>query len=149
MCILQIDQIYVRPLPWFQILPQIQGTKINEFFDIVRPIIEFKFEIILARSNNIFELQTQENIDVLLKVYINIRFTSNTLNYIKIKHNLSLSLQNFSNLQGDGGGGGGGDDDDMDENLMAEEVDNTLHFKGLNQSRKTCIVQKNPGTIHL
>jgi len=81
-----------------QILPQIQGTKINEFFDIVRPIIEFKFEIILARSNNIFELQTQENIDVLLK--------------------------------GGGGDGGGDGDDDMDENLMAEEVDNTLHFKG-------------------
>ena len=49
-------------------MPQIQGAKINEFFDIVRPIIEFKFEIVLARSNNIFELQTQENIDVLLKV---------------------------------------------------------------------------------
>ena len=52
----------------FQILPQIAGARINEFFDIVRPIIEFKFEIILSRSNNIFELQTTENIDVLLKV---------------------------------------------------------------------------------
>ena len=32
-----------------------------------------------------------------------------------------------------GGGGEGADgagDDDMDENLMGEEVDNTLHFKG-------------------
>ena len=35
-------------------------------------------------------------------------------------------------IQGGGGDGGGDGDDDMDENLMAEEVDNTLHFKGLN-----------------
>ena len=35
-------------------------------------------------------------------------------------------------FQGGGGAGDGGDDDDdMDENLMGEEVDNTLHFKGL------------------
>ena len=53
-----------------KIIPQLQGAKINEFFDIVRPIIEFKFEIILTRANNIFELQTTENIDVLLKVLI-------------------------------------------------------------------------------
>ena len=34
-------------------------------------------------------------------------------------------------FQGGGGeGDDGGDDEDMDENLMAEEVDNTLHFKG-------------------
>ena len=34
-------------------------------------------------------------------------------------------------FQGGGGDGDdGGDDEDMDENLMAEEVDNTLHFKG-------------------
>ena len=88
MCILRINEICVRPLPWFQILPQIQGTKVNEFFDIVRPIIEFKFEIILARSNNIFELQTQENIDVLLKVHINIWFDSNTVDYL---HNEKLN----------------------------------------------------------
>ena len=37
--------------------------------------------------------------------------------------------------QGGGGegAGDGGDDDDMDENLMGEEVDNTLHFKGRQQ----------------
>jgi hypothetical protein len=43
------------------------GQKINEFFDLVRPIIEFKFETVLARSNNIFEIMTNEPIDVLLK----------------------------------------------------------------------------------
>ena len=39
----------------------------NEFFDLVRPIIEFKFDIVLARNNNIFEIMTMEPIDVLLK----------------------------------------------------------------------------------
>jgi len=39
----------------------------NEFFDVVRPLIEFKFDNILSRSNNIFELMTNEAIDVLLK----------------------------------------------------------------------------------
>ena len=39
----------------------------NEFFDVVRPVIEFKFEMVLARSNNIFEVMTVEPIDALLK----------------------------------------------------------------------------------
>ena len=34
----------------------------------MRPLIEFSFETILARSNNIFEIMTMEAIDVLLKV---------------------------------------------------------------------------------
>ena len=50
-----------------QILPSLPGQKMNEFFDLVRPIIEFRFEIVLARSNNIFEIMTMEPIDVLLK----------------------------------------------------------------------------------
>ena len=50
-----------------QILPSLPGQKMNEFFDLVRPIIEFKFDIVLARSNNIFEIMTMEPIDVLLK----------------------------------------------------------------------------------
>ena len=52
----------------FQILPNLVGQKITEFFDIVRPIIEFKFEIVLARSNNIFEIATVEPLEVLQKV---------------------------------------------------------------------------------
>ena len=51
-----------------QILPKIVGQKINEYFDIVRPLIEFSFDTVLARSNNIFEVMTVEAIDVLLKV---------------------------------------------------------------------------------
>ena len=39
----------------------------NEFFDLVRPLIEFRYEAILVRSNNIFELMTVEPIDILLK----------------------------------------------------------------------------------
>jgi len=50
-----------------QILPQLPGQKMNEIFDVVRPLIEFKFDNILSRSNNIFELMTNEPIDLLLK----------------------------------------------------------------------------------
>merc|ERR1712088_925285 len=50
-----------------QILPNLPGQKMNEIFDVVRPLIEFKFDNILSRSNNIFELMTNEPIDVLLK----------------------------------------------------------------------------------
>jgi len=50
-----------------QILPNLPTQKMNEFFDVVRPLIEFKFDNILSRSNNIFELMTNEPIDILLK----------------------------------------------------------------------------------
>lgn len=55
-----------------QILPYLPGKKINEFFDLVRPIIEFKFDNVLARSNNIFEIMTVEPIDTLIKVSLNV-----------------------------------------------------------------------------
>ena len=38
------------------ILPKIVGKAMNAFFDIVRPLVEFSFEMVLARSNNIFEV---------------------------------------------------------------------------------------------
>jgi len=50
-----------------QILPNLPGQKMSDVFDVVRPLIEFKFDNILSRSNNIFELMTNEPIDVLLK----------------------------------------------------------------------------------
>lgn len=50
-----------------QILPKLVGHKMNEYFDVVRPLIEFKFDNILSRSNNIFELMTNEPIDKLIK----------------------------------------------------------------------------------
>ena len=57
-----------RLCPPFQILPNLPGTKINEYFDLVRPLVEFRFDFVLARQNNIFEIMTVEPIDALLKV---------------------------------------------------------------------------------
>ncbi|XP_013165786.1 PREDICTED: soluble guanylate cyclase 88E isoform X2 [Papilio xuthus] len=42
------------------ILPDLVGKKITNWFDLVRPLIAFKFETILNRTNNIFELVTVE-----------------------------------------------------------------------------------------
>ena len=43
----------------------IVGKKITGFFELVKPLVEFKFEIIQSRGNNVFELATQEEIDKL------------------------------------------------------------------------------------
>ncbi|PNF14028.1 Soluble guanylate cyclase 88E [Cryptotermes secundus] len=42
------------------ILPDLIGKKITNWFDLVRPLIAFKFHSILNRTNNIFELVTVE-----------------------------------------------------------------------------------------
>ncbi|CAD6996082.1 unnamed protein product [Ceratitis capitata] len=42
------------------ILPDLLGQKITAWFDLVRPLIAFKFQTILNRTNNIFELVTVE-----------------------------------------------------------------------------------------
>ncbi|CAG9857899.1 unnamed protein product [Phyllotreta striolata] len=42
------------------ILPDLVGKKITNWFDLVRPLITFKFGSILNRTNNIFELVTVE-----------------------------------------------------------------------------------------
>ncbi|XP_055301154.1 soluble guanylate cyclase 88E [Sitodiplosis mosellana] len=42
------------------ILPELVGKKITAWFDLVRPLIAFKFQTILNRTNNIFELVTVE-----------------------------------------------------------------------------------------
>ncbi|XP_068969847.1 soluble guanylate cyclase 88E [Bombus flavifrons] len=44
------------------ILSDLVGKKITHFFDLVRPLIAFKFHSILNRTNNIFELVTVEPI---------------------------------------------------------------------------------------
>ncbi|XP_063237743.1 soluble guanylate cyclase 88E [Bacillus rossius redtenbacheri] len=44
------------------ILPDLIGKKITNRFDLVRPLIAFKFETILNRTNNIFELVTVESV---------------------------------------------------------------------------------------
>ncbi|KAH0557648.1 soluble guanylate cyclase 88E [Cotesia glomerata] len=42
------------------ILPDLVGKKITHWFDLVRPLIAFKFQSILHRTNNIFELVSVE-----------------------------------------------------------------------------------------
>nr|XP_015834473.1 PREDICTED: soluble guanylate cyclase 88E isoform X2 [Tribolium castaneum] len=44
------------------ILPDLIGKKITNWFDLVRPLTAFKFQTILNRTNNIFELVTVEPI---------------------------------------------------------------------------------------
>ena len=36
-----------------------------EFFELVKPLVEFKFDVIQARRNNVFELATLEELDKL------------------------------------------------------------------------------------
>lgn len=84
-----------------QILPSLPGQKMNEFFDLVRPLIEFKFETVLARSNNIFEVMTVEPIDALLKA------------------GGAEATQNDE------------DGDDEMGDLMGDENDKSLHLKGI------------------
>ncbi|XP_046395212.1 soluble guanylate cyclase 88E-like [Ischnura elegans] len=43
-----------------QILPQLLSKKITDKFDLLRPLIPFVFQMILNRTNNIFELVTTE-----------------------------------------------------------------------------------------
>lgn len=62
-----LHHVYGHTKFYFQILPALPGQKINDFFDLVRPIIEFAFDVVLQRSNNIFEIMTNEPIDALLK----------------------------------------------------------------------------------
>ena len=64
-----------------EILPRLAGRKINECFDIARPLIEFSFAMILQRANNIFELMTVEPIEALLRVGISFYITDRYLVY--------------------------------------------------------------------
>ena len=85
-----------------QILPNLVGQKMNEFFDLVRPIIEFQYDSILARSNNIFEIMTVEPIDALLK------------------EGGKAAVEGEGDEDADEGMG----------DLMGEEEDKSLHLKG-------------------
>ena len=48
-----------------QVMPGIVGKKVTAYFELIKPLIEFKFDIIQSRSNNMFELATTEEIDKL------------------------------------------------------------------------------------
>lgn len=48
-----------------QVMPGIIGKKITSYFELVKPLVEFRFDVIQSRRNNVFELATQEEIDKL------------------------------------------------------------------------------------
>ena len=48
-----------------QVIPGLAGKKVTAFFELVKPMIEFKFENIRTRANNMFELATTEEVDKL------------------------------------------------------------------------------------
>nr|CAH0110411.1 unnamed protein product [Daphnia galeata] len=46
------------------ILPELIGQDISEFFDLTRPLVDFKFSSILKRTNNIFELVSHKSLAI-------------------------------------------------------------------------------------
>ena len=66
-CILFYDDLVVSciGIALRQVIPGIVGKKVTEYFELIKPLIEFKFDIIMSRSNNMFELATTEEVDKL------------------------------------------------------------------------------------
>merc|ERR550539_1717924 len=50
-----------------QIIPNIVGEGLSSWWELVKPLVEFRWEVILTRLNSMFELATQEEIDKLNK----------------------------------------------------------------------------------
>merc|ERR1719499_685797 len=50
-----------------QILSKNIGQGLGSFWELVKPLVEFKWEVILSRLNSMFELATQEEVDKLCK----------------------------------------------------------------------------------
>merc|ERR1719369_1522186 len=50
-----------------QIIPKIIGKPLSSWWELVKPLVEFKWEVILTRMNSMFELATQEEVDKLGK----------------------------------------------------------------------------------
>merc|ERR1719422_2897646 len=50
-----------------QILSKNVGQGLGSFWELVKPLVEFKWEVILSRLNSMFELATQEEVDKLCK----------------------------------------------------------------------------------
>ncbi|XP_023325285.1 soluble guanylate cyclase 88E isoform X2 [Eurytemora carolleeae] len=48
-----------------QIIPKMVGQNITNWFELCKPLVEFKWEVILSRINSMFELASQEEIDKL------------------------------------------------------------------------------------
>ncbi|XP_042225179.1 soluble guanylate cyclase 88E-like isoform X2 [Homarus americanus] len=63
-CILFGNKMVVKYIgnSMMQILPELVGQKLTDWFDLTRPHVAFKFESILLRTNNIFEVVTVESV---------------------------------------------------------------------------------------
>ncbi|XP_071545685.1 soluble guanylate cyclase 88E [Panulirus ornatus] len=63
-CILLGNKMMVRYIgnSMMQIMPDLVGKKITDWFDLTRPHVDFTFESILRRTNNIFELVTVDSV---------------------------------------------------------------------------------------
>ncbi|XP_023339626.1 soluble guanylate cyclase 88E [Eurytemora carolleeae] len=46
-------------------IPQMVGRKLTEYFELIKPLIDFKYEVIESRINSMFELATLDEIDKL------------------------------------------------------------------------------------
>lgn len=46
-------------------IPQQVGRKLGEFWELIKPLVDFKYEVIETRMNSMFELATQDEIDKL------------------------------------------------------------------------------------
>ena len=46
-------------------IPQMVGKKLGEFWELIKPLVDFKYEVIETRMNSMFELATQDEIDKL------------------------------------------------------------------------------------
>ena len=49
------------------ILGKTVGAGLGQYWELVKPLVEFKWEVILSRLNSMFELATQEEVDKLCK----------------------------------------------------------------------------------
>merc|ERR1719394_221086 len=50
-----------------QILSKNVGQGLGQYWELVKPLVEFKWDVILSRLNSMFELATQEEVDKLCK----------------------------------------------------------------------------------
>ncbi|XP_023325301.1 soluble guanylate cyclase 88E isoform X2 [Eurytemora carolleeae] len=48
-----------------QIIPKMVGQNLTNWFELIKPLVEFKWEVIMSRMNSMFELASQEEIDKL------------------------------------------------------------------------------------
>merc|ERR1719334_2217784 len=47
-------------------IPAMVGRKVGEFWELMKPLVDFKYEVIETRMNSMFELATQDEIDKLV-----------------------------------------------------------------------------------